>query len=184
MGVLRRGCDSYGCCPGQGASEDRGVLTGEVPKLQHLRRGYFRQREHIFEPLWAAFQDWLPAVTEDTQCVPDKTPVFWISGRSGEGKSVLLLQLMARFLLSIESSPLLHIKRGNAIPLLLERAARGNILSGRLFAAIDDIYDLDDRDAWDEDIRTASSFGVPSLAIITCGPTEHRGVQAPTGRSV
>ena len=91
------------------AAEYTGVLTGQRPQLQHLTKGFFRDRAQIFQELWRAFTEWLLSVGSSEDGT-EKVPVFWIAGRSGEGKSVLLLQLVAEALRRGVASPLLQLK--------------------------------------------------------------------------
>lgn len=158
--------------PDENTAAYKEVLTGQVPNLEHLRKGYFRERVEIFESLCTRFHHWLSEINGSGQAVREKIPLFWITGRSGEGKSILLLQLMAFFLRSAESRCLVHLRRGNELPRLLEKATRRYKSPDPIFAAIDDLYDLDDRETWDEDVRRACSLGAPAVAILTCGPTE------------
>lgn len=162
--------------PDAQVSKYTGVLTGQMPKLKHLRKGYFRDRPRIFQLLWAKFTHWLQTLEASESLVTDKTHVFWVSGRSGEGKSVLLLQLIAEFLRSGNYAPLLHLKSRGYFPRLLEMAPDYGTLSGytfnRIFAVVDDVYDIRDRDGWDDDVRNACSLRTPPVALITCGPTE------------
>jgi predicted Zn-dependent protease len=160
------------------ALEYKEVLTGQTPKLEHLRKGCFRDRPKIFESLWQVFTDWLSMLDAADRMVNDKTPVFWISGRSGEGKSVVLLQLIAKTLQSDVAGPLLHLKSGDELIRLFATAPDEVQLSdqvySRIFAVVDDVYDLPDRETWDENIRNQCSLGTPPVALITCGPTEQR----------
>ncbi len=47
---------------------------------------------------------------------------------------------------------------------------------GRIFAVVDDIYDLhnQERDKWDAAVLNESDYRTPPIAVITCGPTEQR----------
>lgn len=156
--------------------KDINIITGPVPKLEHLRKGYFRHRQHIFSSTWAAFVRWLSNLEHLEQTPTDKIPVFWISGRSGEGKSVLLLQLIAHFLQSTLSEPLLYLKSKNDLAKLLENIPEHSLHSSeysrKFFVVVDDLYSIGDREKWDENIRNACLFRTPPVAVITCGPTE------------
>ena len=164
--------------PDPRASECRSVLTGQRPTLEHLRKGYFRDRPAVFGMLWECFGEWLRGLEAPGETEIGKTPVFWIGGRSGEGKSVLLLQLVARVLRSAPGLPLVQLKSGDGLPRLMEastsRGAVADLAYSRVFAVVDDVYDLSDRDAWDEAARNAAALGEPRLALITCGPSEQR----------
>ncbi|MBI2421336.1 MAG: hypothetical protein HYV27_00805 [Candidatus Hydrogenedentes bacterium] len=152
------------------------VLTGQLPRLEHLRKGMFRERKALFSNLWEQFNSWQTQLEE--QDLGDETPIFWISGRSGEGKSVLLLQLVAECIRKHGDIPLLHLKSGEDLPLFLDHAPKRTSMNdqvfGRYFAVIDDIYDLRNRDDWADRIRRARALEIPPVAIITCGPTEQR----------
>ncbi len=164
--------------PDPRSAEHTDVLTGHAPKLEHLRKGYFRNRPSIFGTLSQQFTDWLSVLNRSRALASEKTPVFWVGGRSGEGKSILLLQLIAQFQGSVESAPLVHLQSGNDLPELLEAAPERDVLSdsqfGRIFAAVDDLFDLRDREDWGEKVQNACSLRTPPVAIITCGPTEQR----------
>lgn len=71
-------------------------LTGERPKLEHLRNGYFAERPVAFGKVERNFFEWLESRQTNDRGHSTRLPVFWISGRSGAGKSVLLLQFLSR----------------------------------------------------------------------------------------
>lgn len=64
------------------------------PSWDDLRAGLYHPRPRVFSDLWRAFQAWChdegPATADG-----EKLRVFVIEGRAGDGKSVLLRQLMA-----------------------------------------------------------------------------------------
>jgi len=97
----------------------KGVLTGQIPKFEHLRKGYFKERCKKFALLWESFQQWLLDFRSSNHENATKIPVFWITGRSGTGKSVFLLQLLAKLLRSKSSPALLFASREN-LPRILE----------------------------------------------------------------
>jgi hypothetical protein len=156
------------------------VLTGQQPQLQHLTRGFFKDRPHIFQDLWQAFTRWLVSISTFEGGVKGKVPVFWIGGRSGEGKSVLLLQLVAEALRGGAPSPLLQLKGGDDLPrlfaLIPDAAQPFDPGIGYVFVVVDDIYDLHkyERDEWDATVLNECDYRIPPVAIITCGPTEQR----------
>lgn len=166
--------------PDSKASQYTDVLTGQQPRLEHVMKGFFRDRPQIFQLLWDTFERWVSSLDPLERVVDDKVPVFWIGGRSGEGKSVLLIQLLAAALRSSVVDPLLQLKGGDDLPRLvtsgLNRAHLSNRSVGRVFAVIDDIYDLHrhDRDEWDAIILNECDYSPPPVAIITCGPTEQK----------
>ncbi len=152
------------------------VVVDRMPKFEHLRRGAFRERAELFSDVRDAFSKWLTGLESADYVETDKIPAFWISGRSGEGKSVLLLQLVADLLRSKANAPVIQLASGDDLVRLLEKVPESKNLAdpihSRLFAVIDDVYNIRDRDEWDENVRRACSVRAPATAIITCGPTE------------
>lgn len=108
-----------------------GVLVGERVRLDHIKNGYVKRRPRVFDDLIAQFRGWLESVRFRDGEIIDKIPVFWIGGRSGDGKSVLLLQLAQAILTEAVDLPVVHLKSGNAFldmlnapPRLEDRPAR------------------------------------------------------------
>lgn len=108
----------------------REILTGQIPKLEHLRSGCFRQRQILFNSLWENFSRWQDTYSSTTLT---KIPVFWIGGRSGDGKSVLLLQLIARHLSARPENPCILIDSPERLPIIIRYSLRGRMDSERSF---------------------------------------------------
>jgi len=157
------------------SSADRGVLTGRIPQFAYLRRGYFRERPQIITQLLAKVRGWLARLEAERDQLRDRIPVFWISGRSGEGKSVLLLQAVAALLTADAGLPVVHLGTG-MVPRLLEDLPERDrwLAEGKreILAVVDDLYNLQDRDGWGDAVRQASDHLQRPVAILTCGPTE------------
>ena len=161
-----------------------GLLTGQRPMLHHLRDGFFAHRPLLVNEVGQDFYDWAesrPAFVNNSV----QQPVFWISGRSGAGKSVLLLQLLAR----LHQDGTVRILWLGGSPHLLGRAvewaaqARASDPASDLLSviAIDDPYEVsasgDCTTQWQqmldmvEDLRQKGDGD--SLPLIVCaGPTE------------
>ncbi|MBI5383951.1 MAG: hypothetical protein HZA90_04615 [Verrucomicrobia bacterium] len=74
------------------AGERLSPQPGLPPAWAAWREGRYAERPAVFAALWTAFNEWRHRVT----IAPPATPaVFCLYGRSGDGKSVLLLQLAA-----------------------------------------------------------------------------------------
>ena len=71
------------------------VLTGQSPTVPQLREGYFAERPAVLNSLMERFRA-LAQEADDTAIHDPRPLIFWIGGRSGSGKSVLLLQLLSR----------------------------------------------------------------------------------------
>ncbi|NYZ14708.1 hypothetical protein HL658_19340 [Azospirillum sp. RWY-5-1] len=155
-----------------------GVLTGEAPNLEHLRRGYFAPRP-VYTTLADEARDWIEDCAGRSDPTDFTLKVLWLHGRSGSGKSVALLHMLAA-LRSQGYGPILWI--GNAVPQLpaamrtaLDMAADGE---GVPIIAIDDPYAPNANDnpfgPWDEAhalLAERTEDGRRPL-ILACGPAE------------
>lgn len=156
------------------------VLVGQRPTIEHLRDGYFVDRAQIYDGLVAEVEAWLRSPAE--RSIP-KVRMFWIGGRSGSGKTIALLHVLAR----------LH-ERGAGIVIWLEdklrllpeavRWSRPLLREGRtVIIGIDDPYNplnqgdtrsaLTDLDS--ELMSLRQQMGQASMPYILCsGPSEQR----------
>jgi hypothetical protein len=153
-------------------------LMGEQPRLSHLEQGYFAPRAWQVEPVVRAFREWLAADPFGTDR-ERRLPVFWIAGRSGSGKSVLLLQAMVRLIQSGIDPMLWLANRYHLLPVAMRWAVQACRAGEHPIIAIDDPFapgDLGDaighwRTALDEvDRLRDESDAVP--VILACGPSE------------
>src|SRR5207244_1404399 len=71
-------------------------LAGEQPTPSHVVNGYFSARAWQVDPAAQRLELWLDSVESTEADIDRKVPVYWFEGRSGCGKSVLMLQTMAR----------------------------------------------------------------------------------------
>jgi hypothetical protein len=153
------------------AADNKRVLAGQTPKLEHLRRGFFRNRPAILKAVRSSLEEWLSRV--ESEELIGKVPVFWIAGRSGEGKSVLLLQLLSELLRSVTGPAILQVTPGEVKDLLaLSSKWPPEGSGGRPLVVVDDIYDQHDREAWEQEVRDACTLETPPVCLLTCGPTE------------
>ncbi|SCK44255.1 hypothetical protein H181DRAFT_03901 [Streptomyces sp. WMMB 714] len=159
-------------------------LTGQQPMLHHLRQGFFAERPKALEKAERDFLDWIdsrPAFADKTV----RLPVFWIGGRSGVGKSVLLLQLLSRLHADGVARILWLANNPQSMAGSIEwarQAAETAQESDRVWViAIDDPYLVGSsaeatahwREALDriEDLRQEGEGDRVPL-IVCCGPTE------------
>jgi tetratricopeptide (TPR) repeat protein len=163
--------------PSQIAEGD--VLTGERPQVHHLRKGYFAFRSEVYQPIAESAQEWALDLSNN-QDKQVRLPVFWISGRSGSGKSVALMHVLA-LLYESGLGPILWL--GNktellrkAVPWALKLASKNR----QVVIGIDDPYAPNtqgDDIVWMEVLATFEGIrqGGDASAlplIICCGPSE------------
>jgi tetratricopeptide (TPR) repeat protein len=155
------------------------VLTGERPQVHHLREGFFAPRPAVYDPIAVQVQEW----SNDLASNLDKQlrlPVFWIGGRSGSGKSVTLMHVLA-LLYEAGVGPVLWL--GNktdllrlAIPWALKLSAKDR----QVIIGIDDPYapNTQSNDViWKEALAVLEGIRQSGDAtalplIVCCGPSE------------
>ena len=154
-------------------------LTGQQPKVHHLRDGYFADRKKLLDSAEETLLKWI----ETEPSYHDKAaqlPVYWISGRSGGGKSLLLLRLLAR----VSSGGIATILwLGNMTELLPAAVVMSRSLISaehKVIIRLDDPYQAEVGDGgsqWRlalshlEDIRQVGR-GAQLPIVVCCGPTE------------
>lgn len=156
--------------------ERGGFLTGQRPRLRHLVKGYFAPRPRIVEALADELAAWQR--TLETDDAGFGLPVFWIGGRSGSGKSVVLLQLLAH-LQRYGTQPVLWLR---SEPELLPAALDWSLgFEPSAIVAVDDPYspgkESDVATSWARaarvvDARIDGGYEAALPTIVCCGPSE------------
>jgi hypothetical protein len=155
-------------------------LTGEQPLVKHLREGFFAPRPDLFEPLADRVTAWLssnPAATDKGA----RLPFYWLAGRSGAGKSVALLHVLA-LLHERGHGPILWLgNRVANLPAAIRYVHEVRRKDHPVVIAIDDPYapatqgDMASvrQEALAELQESRESGDASSLPLIVCcGPTE------------
>lgn len=159
------------------ANSDQDVVVAVRPTLRDFQMGRFRERPDVFSALRQAFEGWWDKLkVEESRAVP----VFWIDGRSGEGKSVLLLQLV-QHVLSGTAPPVVVRLSPDELPAWVARQRqrqRQHRLNHEgwqpIIAVIDDLHTVGDMEEWTQQLRSATDLEFPGIAVIACGPTPER----------
>lgn len=145
------------------------LRVGRSPTLAQLRKGeYFDRRDHVLEA---------EQTLKTADFAPDELNIFWISGRSGSGKSALLLHLMREV---VANGDLVAYPREGAtsLPSIFRNWPKTSDLSGLPpYLFIDDLYAPNVRDQLSLDsiqslIMTDGERPWP--IIVTCGPSEFK----------
>ena len=156
------------------------TLIGEQPRPCHLREGYFAPRLPLYDNTIRSVTGWLIEKASQRESTL-RLPVFWIGGRSGSGKSVALLHVLA----AIHAQGAGHVMwLGDKTSLLPDALAWAAALSQQGRQAIigmDDPYapqTRNDRDAWNDALKSIEAMrsagtSNPLPAIVCCGPAEH-----------
>lgn len=144
---------------------------GREITLKRMQDQQYMLRQHRRDALFAALEERYELAGNDLQLV---ARVFWLSGRSGVGKSVLLLQVVERLVHSGRRVLWLGGAAEKLEPALRLFAEQPDALRPEVIA-IDDLYDRDARTRLD--LAGLGSFideaGPRSWPLIlTCGPVE------------
>ena len=157
---------------------NKAVLLGEVPIRKHLIDGRFKARS-LYQTIFVDFHKWLAEAQTQAR---DRIPVYWLAGRSGCGKSVALLHLLANIKQQDAAATVIWCERQ---PNRLEQASPwfSELLqeNENLFIAFDDPFTFNQQAAMEtqlewlsiqlEQAREENSQSqVPFL--ICCGPDE------------
>jgi hypothetical protein len=164
----------------QEAQADHTIVVARRPSNKDLRLGRFRHRGLIFADLVARFDAWWASVVE-SQPHAEHLPIFWIDGRSGDGKSVLMLQLAQHLLAQAAPSALVGGLSPDQVPdwiasLADAENARRDSPQRPILGLVDDLHAVSDLEDWDQRLQEATQDHVPRAALLACGPTPERGV--------
>ncbi len=155
-------------------------LTGEQPTPANLRDGCFAPRPDVYDGLFEKYSKWLQTYHKAGECSL-RLPIFWIGGRSGSGKSVALLHLLAQ-IHSQDDTHILwigqHIIR---LPVAIQWATALLERDRKAIIAVDDPYapaTQDDAKVWNDALASLESLrcegGQSEMPIVVCcGPSEH-----------
>lgn len=150
-----------------GQAAGNSILLGQRPTLGHLASGYFMDRIDRVEMI-------VSAIHESADVEREGLPVHWITGASGAGKSVLLLQVLKR-LVQEGSLPVHHIGHlPSELSGALEYWRHGSTSS--LIIGIDDLYAPGHRgeQVWEAITALALDKGLAErITVITASPLEY-----------
>jgi len=143
------------------------VSIGLRPTLDDFRKGRFRRRAAL-DKLISDVGGWIESERYNVE--DQSIPVFWIEGRAGDGKSVVLLQLTEALLTNGTLERIIMLDSAERLPEWLRSRADYCAEAEPAFAAVDDLYAVADEDRWLDNVIASFSLANPRAAIITCGP--------------
>jgi uncharacterized protein YjbI with pentapeptide repeats len=161
----------------QVASKDA-VLTGQVPKTSDLFSGRFAPRK-VYEKIHNEVELWLADRDINDR---DLLEVFWISGRSGSGKSVALLHVLSELYKADDTRIIIWLgSRGRRLADAVTWARPFMDEGHQVIFAADDPFSVEQQEATREALiaaegnlseifRPDSDASRPSFLF--CGPTE------------
>ena len=158
---------------------DKRLILGQTIEIRHIREDRFMHRPDVLQDVWETLHKVVAkAKTAQKQGYPELF-TLWINGRSGSGKSVLLLQLLQRLVLEKQASVLWLQDNSLALPELVKRWARLKLPPAEpVFIFLDDFYDLQAREELDLEsiaraLRSVKASQINWPILITCSPPEN-----------
>ncbi len=152
--------------------DQRRRTVGEVVLWGRLCDGSYANRPHLMSRLLGDYLNWLCDLPEIYK--QRKLPIFCIDGRSGDGKSVLLLQLAAEILKTNMEAPIYLASRPDAVAEIMEFLAQRDNSDTQIFIFVEDLYKVTDIDELNNAILVQGERQLGNVAIVTCAPTPER----------
>ncbi len=150
------------------------VLVGERPSLAYLREGAFMARPRLLQMVRVD----LRRVTDTPSPTDDnRIPLFWITGASGSGKSILLLKLM-QALVCEDQAPVVWLDdmSDQLLPVLEEWVGRQPVVAPPhdWLVFVDDFFAPGQQSRADLPAlsRLVRNCPLRYPVVITCGPPE------------
>ncbi|WP_340316134.1 hypothetical protein [Rhizorhabdus argentea] len=151
------------------------ILVDASPRMLDLKLGRFLERTRLLDEVVTAALDWDTGLDAHVAAHLQKIPVFCIRGRSGDGKSVLLLQLVAALIERRAVSAVTGLASFSDLQVWLQSRPKiqpGEPIRGVELAYIDDLPRRVDASSFDRLIEECYAFASRPAALLTCGITE------------
>ena len=160
------------------------LFIGARPRLDELVDGRFLSRPGTLAPLIAVAETWLSNLEKSFGMDERRLPILWLEGRSGDGKSILTLQLLeALIVLRGRLASVTELKPRGELFSWLETASpwATDIPNQAEIGFVDDLGSSLDVAELDLLIDDAFYRGSKYVGLITCG-TPERGDALRHGR--
>ncbi len=150
--------------PKTSSFEERRKAVGGKVTWEKLLEGAYMPREQHLNAVYEAFSEWQNNVV--SACAAGKIPLFWIGGRSGDGKSTLLLQLVQKILNINRRLNIFQASSGNKISEIIQHNNLIYINKKEIpIIVVDDLHLSDAMSGYFENIK------YHDIIILACGPT-------------
>ncbi|WP_025828516.1 hypothetical protein [Acetobacter okinawensis] len=151
------------------------ILVDASPRILDLKMGRFLERAPLLDEIVTAALGWDTGLEAQVASHLQKIPIFCIRGRSGDGKSVLLLQLVAALLERRAISAITGLASLEDLQAWLQSRPKiqpGEPIHGVELAYIDDLPSRIDANSFNRLIEECYAFASRPAALLTCGITE------------
>ncbi|QRM43357.1 helix-turn-helix transcriptional regulator [Rhizobium sp. BG4] len=151
------------------AVPDRLTNVGGLVTWKRMSAGTYAPRPHVLMHLLTEFKAW--SETIDSALALGDAPVFWVDGRSGDGKSVALLQLAHHLLSEGPDRKLFQLATPERISDLLHFLTHAQPAQTLNLIVVDDPHRLVDTESWNQAITACATAGTLRFAFLACGTT-------------
>jgi hypothetical protein len=154
----------------------RELVIGKTVSIDHIRDQRFMVRKEVLSNVLSELDSFLQKQLDNFNT---EILTFWIYGRSGSGKSVLLLQIMQDIILNRNAQVIWLDDETEALPVLLEKWVNQYIDIGEpLFVFVDDLNSPQTRDKIDFKavarlLRNPKFNKTIWPVLVTCSPPEY-----------
>lgn len=154
------------------SAADRLDAIGRRVTWTKLAAGAYMPRQSATENVLSEIERWFAGFPIGRNI--DFLPVFWIDGRSGDGKSVFILQV-ANLLISKHPNIItFHVSNPESLPEVLESFSNTAPLESTVLFIVDDIYKIVDLKRWEYEVSSILDHVSMRFLCITCGSTPLR----------
>lgn len=151
-----------------GQMDKRRAVVGTQAAWNFLREGRYASRPELLKDMYEAFERWWQG---DAQANSDQFSVFWLEGRSGDGKSVALLQLAELHMLLCPDAIVVRLTDPSRLPEVMRWLQPS---STRALILIDDLHRVTNLDDLPTRLHGVLEEGCAPIPILACGPTPER----------
>lgn len=152
--------------------EVRDRSVGDVVRWGRLLDGAYAQRPALMVSAIGEYLTWLTTI--EAVRSERRLPAFWIDGRSGDGKSVLLLQLAAEILGGNSGTLIYQATRGDSLPAIIAHVRQGQGGQHLALVLVEDLHKIADQASFSATLQLQLDQDLAPVAILACGPTPER----------
>lgn len=146
--------------------------VGDVVQWGRLMDGLFAPRPELLASLLESYVSWLTTTAEAFR--RRHLPIFWIDGRSGDGKSVLLLQLAASILRFGPDLLIYQAAHADAVPALIDFAYHASNDDRLILIVAEDLHRVTEPEAFSAALKLLLDYKRQRIGILACGPTPEK----------
>ncbi|HEX8669374.1 MAG TPA: hypothetical protein VF727_13490 [Allosphingosinicella sp.] len=156
--------------------------VGEIVQWGHLIDGHYCERPAVLMEALSNYREWKAGASQTTNS--RKLPCFWIDGRSGDGKSVLLLQMCEAILLSEDGTIIVQTVLPDALPDVIQVIEMEGSPSTQYLVLVEDIHTTGDQKSVSSALKLQTDSLSMNIGILCCGPTPEMQAFVSANRSI